>query len=214
MIRSYKESVNSEDLDVKAAVKNTETKKWVFSVKDFLFQTPRIKIIKETGTLIFKLESKKQFFNYLELLEESVCDHLYKNSEKLFNGKKFSKEKILESMTSSWDIDDSGYVYLQPEIKDFNDIKCLDIFNNEISYDDLQEKVTAVIKLNSISFSKTSFKINYIFQLLKMSKVQNILKSNPFDEGDNEQKVEQIPEIYEQSDEITRETQDELDFFD
>jgi hypothetical protein len=226
MVYSYKETLDHEKISLNAPEKNTG-KQWACEVSydnsKFLIKTPRIKIDKQTGVLIFKVENKKDFIDCLESVENIICENIHKNSEKFFSGKSFSKDKIISSVSPSWDIDDSGYAYLQPsmEEKELKDIKCLDMFNNAISYKDLQENVSVILHVKSVSFVKKLFTINYKIDLIKMTKFTEKV-NDPFDVEIVTSKIAEVeinPTVNEELQDETvlqenKESHDNADFFD
>ena len=214
MVNSYKKSIDEEKIQVNPPVKN-EHKQWVCNVSydssPFLIQSPRIRIIKETGTLIFKVDSKKEFLDYLSSVEDSISKNIYDNSERFFSGKKFSLEKITNSMSPSWDIDDVGFVYLQPSNKeeDLTSIKCADMFNNEISYEKLQENVSVILHVESVLFTKKMFKVMYKIHRLKMTKFVESRSENPFEEDKIEEVVSKLDISDEKQENLEEHTEEE-----
>lgn len=200
MTSSYKEIITVENLQVKPPVKN-ENKQWVCEVlynhSPFLIQTPRIRIIKEIGTLVFKVPSKQGFLDYLSSIEDALVKIIANNSARFFFGKKFSLVKIKDSLSPSWDIDDDGFVYLHPSNteKDLTNINCLDMLNDKISYEDIQENVSAIVNVESVIFTKKAFKVVYKINSLKMTKFVESHDMNPFKEDTDENIEEGLAKV-------------------
>jgi hypothetical protein len=107
------------------------------------------------------------------------------------------------------------------EEKELKDIKCLDMFNNSISYEDLQENVSVILHVKSVSFVKKLFTINYKIDLIKMTKFTEKV-NDPFDVEIVTSKIAEVeinPTVNEElQDESVlqenKESHDNADFFD
>lgn len=170
---NYKKDFDYSLLHIAPAVKNKESGEWVcalsFEDKDFIVSTPRVKI--QENSLVFKTENKKVFLDFIDKLEASVIQHLFDNSVKIFKGKKFSFEKIKNSLVPSILLSEDGrFACLETETHE--DIKCFSPFGEEITRTEVQKYVTAHLKINSIVFLKELFHIRYSIVVLKMSKIE------------------------------------------
>lgn len=140
------------------------------------FQTPSLKLHKHGGLLEFDSSKKHSFFKFIDNLESCVIDYLYQNSEKMFKGKVFSKEKLKQSLLTSWNISDDGMVYL-----DINNMmantKFVSAFGDPVDYDQLSQNVICIIVLEAVNFSKNQFELKYSVSHMKSKRVDNIKES-------------------------------------
>lgn len=170
MVTSYKNKIDGNLLEVSPASKNTETGEWDCKVKydgkDFVISTPRIKIFDDT--LIFNIKNKKVFADFLEEIEGAISQHLFNNSAKIFKGKRFELEKIKNSLQPSIDIDDKGFVYFQTKFSET--VECVDVFGEKTLLPVSRADVTALLKIDTVSFTKDLFRIRYTTTFLKFSK--------------------------------------------
>lgn len=200
MVLSYKDTVDYSKIVVCNPVK--ENKEWVCNIKyedhSLLIKTPRIKLLKELNVLTFKIKSKKDFVEFLDVIEDGIVKYISEHSKELFSGKIFSENKIKSCLQSSWDIDDSGHVYLKLSNDSSDNVVCYDIFNNKINYSEVGQNITALLHVKSVCFSKNLFTLNYSMNQLKVSKFEEN-KDSGFGE---------VPEN------INVQENDELNFFD
>lgn len=132
-------------------------------------RTPRVKL--QDNSIIFKTHNKQCFMDFITNLELNVVNYLYANSTDIFNGKKFSFEKIKTSITPSLIVSEDGSI-ASLEITELDNIKCFNPFGDEISRDEIGKYVSAKLDITSIVFKKDLFKIIYQVSMVKMSKVE------------------------------------------
>lgn len=196
MVLTYKDTMDYSKIIVSSPVK--DNKEWncniAYMEQPLLIQTPRIKFDKELNVLTFKLRTKKEFIEFLENVENGIVQYISKNSKELFSGKIFSDEKIKSCLQSSWDIDDTGYVYIKPGNVSFDDVVCYDIFNKRIEFSEVGHNITALLHVKSVSFSKNLFRVNYIMKQLKISKFEEN-KTLEFGEEPEKQNVRENDDL-------------------
>lgn len=168
---NYKTSeLDYTKLGINPPVKNLETMEYecalTYEGEPLLFSSPRIQKVEDS--LVFNIIHKKKFLDFLEHLEGQIVTWLFENSTKLFKGKKFSLERIKDSLQPSIDISENGNVTLNTEISP--DVTCFDLFGSLTGLNEVGQNVTAVILLDKIIFDKDLFVINYIVTHLKTTK--------------------------------------------
>lgn len=93
------------------------------------FQTPKLEILSK-DTARFNMVKDPLFYSFLEDLQDFLVTTLAKNSASFFKGKKFSEEKIRESLEINC-IGGEGEVYLKP--LDLGECSFFDILQDETS---------------------------------------------------------------------------------
>ncbi len=140
------------------------------------FQTPSMKLHKDGKLLEFDSSKKHSFFKFIDNLESCIIDYLHQNSERMFKGKVFSKEKLKQSLLTSWNVSDEGMVYLDISNMMTN-TKFVSAFGDVIEYDQLSQNVVSIIVLEAVNFSKNQFELKYSISHMKSKRVDNIKES-------------------------------------
>jgi hypothetical protein len=193
MVLSYRDKLDEKFFKVSSPSRNEETKTWdmdfLYDSKPFMFLTPRIKLSKDTGQLIFNINSKIEFVNFIEEVQYNIIKYISSNSKNLFNGKEFSEDKLIDCLKQTWDIDDMGVGHFDTINEDLSKVRCTDPFNNQIEYAKISQDVSAIVSAKNISFTKNLFTINYEIKHLKMTKPEKSKNlKNFFDEIDLDSK--------------------------
>jgi hypothetical protein len=168
----YKTKIDYSLLVIEPPVKNEEN--WIMKVvydNDILsFKTPSISFDKCSLTISFDSKKKPVFFEFIDDVETKIIDYLHEHSEEMFKGKIFSKEKLKEGLVTSWDITDDGVVSLNRKcISD--DTVVLSTFGDSIPLEELSKSVICIVKVDTVSFSKNKFDINYTLTHVKSKKI-------------------------------------------
>lgn len=180
MVLSYKTIPDQTLLEIFPAVKNSETNKWDCKIKYedkvFTFNTPKVNI--KDGVLFFDINKKKIFLDFLEKIDESVINYLYENCEKIFNGKKFTLERLKNSLQPQIDIDENGTVSLCTTFDD--NVKFFNTFGDQIQLQEIGKHCSAVLCVEKVTFTKDLFKLKYTIKVIKSSKFEK--NNENFDE--------------------------------
>lgn len=190
MVLNYKTIPDQTLLEISPAVKNPETNKWDCKIKyeDKLltFNTPRVNI--KDGVIFFNIKKKKIFLDFLEKINETVINFLYENCEKIFKGKKFTLERLKNSLQPQIDIDENGTVSLCTTFDD--NVKFFNTFGDQIQLHEVGQHCSAVVCVEKVTFTKDLFKLKYTVKVIKSSKFEK--NNENFDEP-----VKSFPEIIE-----------------
>jgi hypothetical protein len=168
---NYKTSeIDVTKLSINPPVKNQETSEYEcelnYDGEQLQFSSPRIR--RQEDSLDFNIIHKRKFLDFIEHLEEQIISWLFTNSTKLFKGKKFSLEKLKDSLQPSIDISEIGIVSLKTEISE--DVMCFDLFGSHTELNEVGKNVTAVILVDKLVFDKDLFMIDYVVTHLKTTK--------------------------------------------
>ncbi len=171
----YKKDIEIDNLSISEPQKREN--KWVLEVsyEDTLlsFQTPSFRFNKTDNLLLFDSSKKHSFFKFIDTLEEVIVEYLHKNSERMFKGKVFSKEKLKQSLITSWNVSDEGLVSLKLDDDMLKETKFLSSFGDPIEFEQLSKNVICIISLDTIKFSKNQFELNYKVSHMKSKRVDN-----------------------------------------
>lgn len=174
----YKTKLEYGNLVVEAPVKVGS--KWEMKVtyekENLLFKTPSLLFDKTKKTISFNSEKKLVFFQFIDDIETGVIEYLCSNSQLLFNGKVFTKERLKESLVTSWDVTDDGFVSLRDDCIT-SDTKILSQFDEDITIDKLSKNVICIMLLDSVTFQKDKFNINYTITHVKSKKTINDIEN-------------------------------------
>jgi hypothetical protein len=180
MVLSYKTIPEQTLLEISPAVKNPETNKWDCKIKyqDKLltFNTPRVNI--KDGVLFFDIKKKKIFLDFLEKIDQTIVNCLFDNCEKIFKGKKFTLERLKNSLQPQLDIDENGTVSLSTTFDD--NVKFFNTFGDQINPQDIGDHCSANICVEKVIFTKDLFRIKYTIKVLKSSRIEK--NNENFDE--------------------------------
>lgn len=166
---SYKTEFESDKIEIDIPQKNGKIYKSQLHYddgSDFIIQTP--KVTKDGSTLKFQNDT---FLKTIESIENSIVNSIYKRSKEFFGGKSFSLDKIKNSLQRSWDINEQGQVLLNCITSP--DVEFSDIFNQKLTIDELSGKVTVILQVSSVTFTKSLFQINYTILRVKSTKIQS-----------------------------------------
>lgn len=180
MVLNYKTIPDQTLLEISPAVKNLETNKWDCKIKYedklFTFNTPRVNI--KDGILFFDIKKKKIFLDFLEKIDETIINYLAENCEKIFKGKKFTLERLKNSLQPQIDIDENGIVSLSAIFDD--NVKFFNTFGDSIQPQEIGNHCSAVICVEKVTFTKDLFKLRYVLKVIKSSKFEK--NNENFDE--------------------------------
>jgi hypothetical protein len=171
-----------------------------YSREDFSFQTPKLEILSK-DTAKFNIIKEPLFYSFLEDLQDFFVSTLSKNSEKFFKGKKFSEEKIRESLGLMSLVE--GEVYLRN--LDMGDSTFFDLLHEETSAPiSFPYAGNCILQIKSLSYVKSL--ILPVFKVLSI-KIGKEVRIKPdscvlLDECEEEIQEEEIEE-----------EKDNLDFF-
>lgn len=175
----YKKDIEIDKLSISEPQKKQD--KWTLQVsyQDTLltFQTPSLKLNKDDNLLYFDSSKRHSFFKFIDTLEQVIVDYLHLNSERLFKGKVFSKEKLRQSLLASWDVSDEGLVSLKINSNILEKTKFFSSFGDSVSFEQLSENVICIITLEAIIFSKNQFELNYKVSHMRSKRVNNVNES-------------------------------------
>jgi hypothetical protein len=190
MVLSYKTIPDQNLVEISPAVKNPETNKWDCKIKyeDKLltFNTPKVNI--KDGVLFFDIKKKKIFLDFLEKIDETIINYLAENCEKFFKGKKFTLERLKNSLQPQIDIDENGTVSLSAIFDD--NVKFFNTFGDPIQPNEVGKYCSAVICVEKVTFTKDLFKLKYVIKVIKSSKFEK--NNENFDEP-----VKELPQTVE-----------------
>ena len=177
MAHSYKSTFDFEKLEISTPVKNTSTGTWdcdiTYDNKPLTISMPKVALVKDTGMIIFKGKHLEEYLKTVENIETLVCDHLYKNSREIFNGKVFEENKFKNSLRPSIEIDSqNNIVYFQTDVS--SDVKSFDTFGDKINFSDVGNSVSVVVKVEKCSFTKELFDIRYMITQIKSRKPEKL----------------------------------------
>lgn len=168
---SYKTPFDQSLFEIQESKKNKDTGEWecplLYNSKELVVTTPKIKV--QDNTILFDGNKRKQFTEFVENLESYVVEYIFQNSAKIFKGKKFTKERVKNSLVPSIYIDDSGVSYIQTSFNE--NLEFYDFFLEKIPKEKIEQDVVASIQVKSVVFSKELFRIDYQLTRLKNSKV-------------------------------------------
>lgn len=168
----YKKDIEIDKLSISEPEKKED--KWVMKVvyddTHLSFQTPSLKLHKDDKLIQFDSSKKRTFFKFIDDLESSIVDYLHQHSERMFKGKVFSKDKLKQSLITSWNVSDEGVVYLDTGDM-LQETKFLSAFGDPIDYDQLSQNVLCIFILDAIYFSKNQFELKYTVSHIKSKRV-------------------------------------------
>lgn len=132
-----------------------------------IIQLPKYKLYSiENDKLILEL-SDIQFNEYfIKPLEEYICKIIHKKSEKWFNGKNFTMNKILGSLVSPFKKIENGNFLLNLSIT--KNTCFFDRYKNIIEHPVFNPELITLIKLANVSFIKNKFSYNLILEQAKV----------------------------------------------
>lgn len=154
MVNLKYKNICVSDITIDAPEKSSDG--YISSVKlhgeQLAFQTPKLEILSK-DTLRFDMVKEPLFYSFLEDLQDFFTSHLSKNSVEFFKGKKFSEEKIRESLEVMKEID--GQVYLRNI--DLGDCTFFDLLHEETSAPiSFPYTGHCIIQLGSLRYVKSS----------------------------------------------------------
>lgn len=190
MVLSYKTIPDQTLVEISPAVKNPETNKWDCKIKYedklFTFNTPKVNI--KDGVLFFDIKKKKIFLDFLEKIDETIINYLVENCEKIFKGKKFTLERLKNSLQPQINIDENGTVSLSAIFDD--NVKFFNTFGDPIQPNEVGKYCSVVICVEKVTFTKDLFKLKYVIKVIKSSKFEK--NNENFDEP-----VKELPQTVE-----------------
>jgi hypothetical protein len=163
------------------------------------FQTPKLEILSK-DTMRFNIIKEPLFYSFLEDLQDFFVSTLSKNSEKFFKGKKFSEEKIRESLGLMSLVE--GQVYLRN--LDMGDSTFFDLLHEEtcapISF---PYTGNCILQINTLNYCKSLILPVFKVLSIKIGKESRIKPDS----------CVLLDECEEEPEEIQEEEKDNLDFF-
>lgn len=135
-------------------------------------QTPVLAVSSITeNSLSFCIKKDTNLWNTLEAFDTFCVDYLFNNSALVFNGKKFSKEKITSSYTPSITYASDTFSTTLNE-----SLLIRDQWNNIRTVNDIQPNMEciAILYIEGIAFTSDSIKVFYNIQQLKLYVKQSL----------------------------------------
>lgn len=192
--------------------------KILYNQEEMTLQTPVI-TLENQNTAKFSLVGKGELFSVFEEIRERLVDTLYTNSEKFFNGKKFTESRIEGSLRRPVVINEDDKLVHLHGTKVSETVKVFDTFNddNSINY---PSNGTCIINVKCLKFIKKDIIVEMIITHFKADYKQDKKKPEECILGVVEETLE--PEVEEEIDsetgpdflELGVENTDSLDFFD
>ena len=187
---AYKTKLEYEKLAIETPVKVDDVweMKVTYDNEGLSFKTPSLSFDKRKQTISFLSNKKAVFFQFVDDIETHIVDYLHSNSQDLFKGKVFTKERLKDSLITSWDVTDDGIVSLNRECVT-KDTKILSPFDEAITLEELSKNVICIMSLSSVTFQRNKFNINYTITHIKSKKtVSNV--TNFFEETVKEEDMD------------------------
>ncbi len=153
--------------------------------KPLIIQLPKYKI-RELSDNKMILDINEDLFQYLiSPLEEHIIQNIYDNSEKWFNGKRFTMNKIMNSLISPCHKSNTGYTLklsLNKNTLYFNRYKHV-IQHNDISLGE-DVDILCLIKLSNLQFLQNKFSYNIILEQAKVFMEDRLIEYSIIDDPD------------------------------
>lgn len=185
--------------------------KILYCEEPFLIQTPELEF--DENCCKFNMINNGQFFSLLDNLTEYIIEYIYTHSKEFFNGKEFSENRIRTSLKKIVEVDNNGNVEFQA--KSCNDLKVMNIFNEEINEYSFPLKGKCIIKISEIHYNKKDFIVSIPIKCIKLS-TKKLKKNIDIDLEETEtitEKIEDITEKIQEELETIKENVDDLEFF-
>lgn len=134
-----------------------------------IIQLPRYKIKNMNNDKIGLFIDDDLVKYFIKPLEEYIIDYIHINSEKLFNGKKFTMNKITNCMLSPYDNDDRIL-----NLTCNKNTLYFDRYKNILSKSDVEKNIDSnvhlisLIKIANLQFLKNKFTYNIIMEQCKV----------------------------------------------
>lgn len=156
-------------------------------------QSPEIHLDNEN--LSFSMVNKGIFFTILEDINNKVVDTLYQKSADFFGGRKFSEERIVNSLNKTIEVEDTGRVVFK-NISFSKNMNVYDRFKTKISLPSEPFQGSCIICIDHLEFSGKNIIIRSIVKSVRvLSFLKKKNKSCMFDEPiDN---LEQTEDFFE-----------------
>lgn len=200
----YFNDVNFSKVKVfKKVYKNKETNLHHLDVhlnnQDLYFQTPQFVMKSYSGNQLEIACNNEKFIQFINNLEDHISDLLHKYSNDIFNGKKFTLEKIKKGLVRTFlknqneqnEQSKNFIVNTSENTKFFNQHKI------EIKKDQLNSNsdIILLLRLNGVSFKGSTFKCNFVLEQAKVYCVQKLKEYSLIDEMDNQTYLEISDEL-------------------
>lgn len=153
--------------------------------RSLVIQLPKYKIknIEDNKLVLNVDESLFQYF--ISPLEEHVIDTIHKNSEKWFNGKRFTINKIMNSIVSPYTKKENEHtlkISLTKNTMYFNRYKNI-IQKDDINLDSDVE-IIGLVKIANIQFLQNKFSYNIVLEQAKVFMDERLIEYSIIDDPD------------------------------
>lgn len=196
MILNYKKKLNQDLLSVEKPVKDD---KLHYSTVSYSGEPLSIQVrgVLEGKAKIKITNNTDKFLELLGDISGSISSIVHKNSEEFFNGKKFSLDKIKNSLFNIYKVEESGEIVVNSKGEDY---VCMDYFENEIPFEEAKGTVCdVVLKISGLTYIRNSLVITSKISHVKQCKLKKDKKVVFLDQDSTIKKKE--------------ENTDDLDFF-
>jgi len=210
MILTYKKNFDENVLNVLTPVKND---KLHISSINYL-EEPLIVQLKgnlQEKNSIKLLNDGKKNIEFLDKIQNSIVDIIHKNTQKFFNGKEFSIEKIQNAMSKLYVINKSGEYFLK--FKETDNTSYFDCFNEPIELENLLGSNCDVALQLDITYIKSVINIDLTCKGIKECKKKETKVIFLEPEPKEIKKTQDAPPQIWLEVEKTPEKTDDLDFF-
>lgn len=169
-------------------------------------QLPKLSIIKLDNFKILIKISDYVYQRFIKVIEECVIDKVYNNSERWFNGKRFTMNKIMNGLVTPVHYRNKEYIL---EIIYDKDTTFYNQYKSYINVDNINLPIDGVciIKLDNLQFVENKFTYNIFLEQAKIFenkrlKEYSILEksiSDKFDKNKTEKSEHSFSDINESS---------------
>lgn len=153
-----------------------------------LIQSPVLTIQKiENNDIHFLVKKNGSFSNIIQQFDDFCINYITDHTTEFFNGKKFSKAKILSSYQSSLQSFTDDNDILIAHVTNPDQLIIRDQRNNSRSYDDLEpgNEIIAIFEFEGILFKKDSMRLSCTVKQMKVY-ISESLKNWCIEQDDDE----------------------------
>lgn len=156
--------------------------------RSILIQLPKYKIKSIDENKIVLLVDNSIFQYLISPLEEHIIEHTHKNSEKWFNGKRFTTNKIMNSIVSPYNKNDDEHtlkISLTKNTMYFNRYKNI-IQKEDIAQNNLESDVEIIglFKIANLQFLQNKFSYNIVLEQAKVFMDERLIDYSIIDDPD------------------------------
>jgi hypothetical protein len=198
----------------KKVYKNKQTNLYNLDVhlnnQELFFQTPQFVVSNVNSDNLEVNCNNQNFKNYINTLEDHICELLHKYSNDIFNGKKFTLEKIKKGLIRSFRETESKSekVFV---VKTTEHTKYFNQFKNEITKNQItnHSDIILLLRFKGLSFKGSSFKCDFVLEQAKVYCEEKLKDYSLIDDMDNQTYVEISEELDDEYYESETETETE-----